>query len=596
MINRLKKALVSIWPFYLFCILAIFLVLPQINRHSIILGVDSIFHFNRFYDTMMQLKTGNFNYFLMNFGFGQTGRIINALYGPLFAYIQGFLLLVSKSWFKYQVLSDITLSLVSSFTMYALCKKSGLSKSLSCILGMFYSTSSVVAVWSVSTQFTGWGAAFFPLVVLGGLVFLEKDPDFKSFVILGASLAILVQVHVLSSLIGVLTLIPFFIIGIFHSQRKLRLLSGTLFSVFLFICLSSNVWGPLISIKINNNIVETWPNTFMSDFTSMVGITGPFASDIGRSPTYGVIFSLIIISQTIISFSNWQKISILNKTVTITMLIFLVLGSQIIPWTALGTHLPILRSIIQFPRRFCVVPITTSLLILGLNIKELQLHLKIVRLPLITLLVFSACFIFTEIDNHSQVWFTNNLSSWTQHLVFNKNRSQVRDAFYSADLQQGLKAVRKTSLLDYYPTSQKISSNTEKILALYAPNNEMLTKDNSAFKKEINSNGNLVLKQNTNVTKETRLPVVMYANTFLKVNNKTVYSRKNLKTNSIMQPTIKLDKGLNKIEVGYKTPKFIPLLFLISLIAWVTTFLYVLLSMVSSFKPKRGKHSVPKSS
>ncbi|XID85245.1 hypothetical protein ACF0HX_04250 [Pediococcus pentosaceus] len=57
------------------------LVLPQIMNKSIILGADSIFHFNRFYDTYMQFRTGNFSYFQTNFGFQQSGRIINALYG-----------------------------------------------------------------------------------------------------------------------------------------------------------------------------------------------------------------------------------------------------------------------------------------------------------------------------------------------------------------------------------------------------------------------------------------------------------------------------------------------------------------------------------
>ncbi len=116
MIKRFKKGFVSLWPFYLFLLLAVFLILPQLNRHSIIIGIDSMFHFNRFYDAMMQIKTGKFNYFMTNFGFERSGRIVNALYGPIFAYLQGFIILITKSWFKYQLTSDVLLSLVSSWT------------------------------------------------------------------------------------------------------------------------------------------------------------------------------------------------------------------------------------------------------------------------------------------------------------------------------------------------------------------------------------------------------------------------------------------------------------------------------------------------
>ena len=41
---------------------------------------------------LLQLKNGNFSYFLSLYGFQQSGRIVNALYGPFFAYLQGGLI------------------------------------------------------------------------------------------------------------------------------------------------------------------------------------------------------------------------------------------------------------------------------------------------------------------------------------------------------------------------------------------------------------------------------------------------------------------------------------------------------------------------
>ncbi|MGD1330744.1 hypothetical protein ACLIMU_14255, partial [Enterococcus faecium] len=45
------------------CFAAFIMVSPQVYLHSVILGNDIMFHFNRFYETYMQIKTGNFNFF-----------------------------------------------------------------------------------------------------------------------------------------------------------------------------------------------------------------------------------------------------------------------------------------------------------------------------------------------------------------------------------------------------------------------------------------------------------------------------------------------------------------------------------------------------
>ena len=56
---------------------AVLLVTPQLFTRKVILGSDSIFHYNRFYEAAMQLKNGNLSYFLSLYGFQQSGRIVN---------------------------------------------------------------------------------------------------------------------------------------------------------------------------------------------------------------------------------------------------------------------------------------------------------------------------------------------------------------------------------------------------------------------------------------------------------------------------------------------------------------------------------------
>ena len=90
MINKkVENILEKLWPYIVFAIVAFILVSYQIQKHTTILVGDGFFHFSRFYDAAMQIKNHNFSYYQMNYGFNQTGRIINGLYGPFFAYLMG---------------------------------------------------------------------------------------------------------------------------------------------------------------------------------------------------------------------------------------------------------------------------------------------------------------------------------------------------------------------------------------------------------------------------------------------------------------------------------------------------------------------------
>lgn len=70
------------YGFLIIVAFAVLLVTPQLFTRKVILGSDSVFHYNRFYEAAMQLKNGNFSYFLSLYGFQQSGRIVNALYSP----------------------------------------------------------------------------------------------------------------------------------------------------------------------------------------------------------------------------------------------------------------------------------------------------------------------------------------------------------------------------------------------------------------------------------------------------------------------------------------------------------------------------------
>src|SRR5699024_12473812 len=99
------------------------LQIPQLFNHVALTGSDTIFHFSRFYDTAQQIKNHNFSYFQMNYGMGETGRIVNAIYGPFFAYLMGSLLLSAVSWFNYKIILVYLIFIVDCFGFYILYRK-----------------------------------------------------------------------------------------------------------------------------------------------------------------------------------------------------------------------------------------------------------------------------------------------------------------------------------------------------------------------------------------------------------------------------------------------------------------------------------------
>ena len=137
----------------LFFIMSVVMVLPQINQHAMILGVDSLFHMNRFYDAAMQLKEHNLQYFISMYGYFGSGRIVNALYGPGVAYFNGVLLLLVGSWFKYQIISDLFVSMLAATSMYYLVNRAKIAPSLQPWLVVLYMTSNGILLWLTSQSF-----------------------------------------------------------------------------------------------------------------------------------------------------------------------------------------------------------------------------------------------------------------------------------------------------------------------------------------------------------------------------------------------------------------------------------------------------------
>ena len=253
--NKCKEKLVEYGlPLILSILLATILQIPQLFNHVTLTGSDTIFHFSRFYDTAQQIKNHNFSYFQMNYGMGETGRIVNAIYGPFFAYLMGSLLLSAGSWFNYQIILVYLIFIVAGFGMYILARKVKLSRTVALIVSTLFLLCGYISYWIPSNSFNAWGAALMPYVLIQGINLFNDDRKHFNWISLAITMAIVAQVHLLSTLQAILALIPLFVYGLVTTKNKKRMWVDTLKAVVLCLILTANVWGAFLVLYPKNTM------------------------------------------------------------------------------------------------------------------------------------------------------------------------------------------------------------------------------------------------------------------------------------------------------------------------------------------------------
>lgn len=116
---------------FLIALLSVLVIVsPIILNSTALLGVDGYFQYSRIYEAAMQIKNLNFS-FLNLYSFQQSGRVVNQLYSPLMTYFFGVILLITGTWFKFQVVSLFLLHLIALISMYYAAKKMKFSNEVS---------------------------------------------------------------------------------------------------------------------------------------------------------------------------------------------------------------------------------------------------------------------------------------------------------------------------------------------------------------------------------------------------------------------------------------------------------------------------------
>lgn len=483
----------------------------MITGHGII-GADSVFHYNRFYETYSQLKHLNFSWFQSIYGFNQSGRIVNVVYGPLFAYLNGGLLILVHSWYQYQLVSSTIIYLIGGLGMYQLLKRLKIRPIIAAMMASFYLTVGWMPRWQIGNNTTALGAMLMPylLMITFEMITDAKRPiHWKKLALL---MSLTIEIHLLSALLFMLILIPAWPYALKIATIKVQMLLDTVKAVLTTIVLTANTLVPLIYLSLTNHLAMP------ADFDVV---------------------------------KNTLRLDPLNNThTTITVFLLGVLIMQMM------LAYPLL--IVGLARSF------ESLSSRPIKKRFFNPHwLEIGVLSVIWLVCLAQVGLF--INQKAQIGFMPRvLTSKTTSIGKNnsqKDRQNVLKAMHTSNYQTFLKQLQKR-VPDYLATAK---ANVDAMQAAYSYGASVVDQK-SSIKIQAVSHGRLKLTWQADKSGRIQLPIVTYRQSRLIVNGKKLTR---FKRSLVGSPTVIQQPGQNTAYLSYAAPLWLNFLIVISLLSWL---------------------------
>lgn len=554
--RRIKSFCSWVWPYLLFIAFTYILLNYQISHHILLTWFDTRFHFARFYDIAMQLKTGKFNFFQMNFTFHQCGRIINALYGSGFALLNSLLLLLAGTWYNYQLLTDFLICLIAAASMLHLLAYLKIKKTIAVIYSLIYLSVGMIPNYLNGMTFNAWGQAFMPWVVLCGVKMVRDKRRPVNWIALMLIMTLMAQTHLLSTMMAVLLLLPFFIVALFKVARPLhKIIIPVLKAIIGSIFLTGNIWAPILVVKLNNNLANPGERDLADRAISLTGYNSWFGN---ISDTILPLFTVLVIIQLFYIIFHFKEDSV-NTIATISGSLFLLIATVWFPWSTLQKmpHLTFLRSYLQLPYRLTVIAYPLLLVGFSLTQKQLSKNKRKTRYLILVLLLmlFAECGV-------SAYRYTNRYFGHRNTAVNSKKITRNKYAF-SHNLSILLKKQAYGYAPDYLPTN--VASWNPQILPTYI---HVVQNREQQFRHRINQDGSLTLIWHKKAGRQIYLPLVLYRQSQLIVNGEKFIG----KCNVINNPLVTQKKGQNSATLRFQDPFWCRLFLRITVLAWFLLF------------------------
>lgn len=545
--------------FYIIALFSGILLLPQIIMESPIIGVDALFHFNRFYDTAMQIEHGTFNYFQTMYGFNGSGRIINAVYGPIFAYLVGALLLICQSWFVFELVSSFLVVFVAGIGIRYLARAMNVSFTGQIVAAMIYMTMPLTNQWMLNQSFTAIGAAVIPFVLIYGVYFYTRKDNYP-WISLSIALAVLTQIHFLSALIACFGLLCFFIGAQIRSTDTLRTLFWPLIrAMALFGLLISNLVITLIDVNASNELKAPFiPSNIMDK-------TMHFSWGFSSLRQYGLVGMVLILTVLLGIILCYRQLKAHQRDFAIIGGIFLVFSSNLVPWDTLRQLFPTIVNTLQFPSRLAVISNIILAVLAGYFLTQLLANMPGQRMTHIFIIGGIICFNLASVYNSevsSSRYFQKDRVM--KHRSYMVNREQLspeeeRKAWTGNDLTIAMNMIQKQTP-DYLPVSNL--SPTDDAYLLYR--HDILLND---LQPKITTTPELTLTWHADKAQQNVLvPTIVYSHSTITHNGDII---ENPKTSKVGALIVDAQSGQNTITNRYEpNAAFWPVIYL-NIVTWI---------------------------
>lgn len=559
---KLKTILKHFFPYIVIVLFAVAIISPVISNHAYIGGLDSYFHMNSFYEDAMQIKHNQYSYFLSIFGFDQSARVVNAVYAPGFNYVMGELLLLCGSWMSFNIISTLLVLSISGVGMYLLSRDINMNKTYAIVIAMLYMMTHPIMSWVGNQEFTGIGAMILPFAFLVGIKMIQnRQIRILPLVIL---MSIVLQTHLVTSLITCLILLPYAFWGLVRSSQKIQFVKNGLWAVLITFFLNGNIFGTLYDLFTTNNLIPTFPQ-----FTTQAsGVKFQHLS----ITNVGLMFTVIFMIAAIVLLISISKFNSVNYITLLVGLFFLWLSSSYFPWSNLEKRWINIANTVQFPQRFMSAFWIPALLTVGSVLTMITNQNGIEHLfgrytsyiILVILLIMNFGMTLNYTGWLPKAWNQSKVVRYMDSdIYYSHNPNKIRADFESSDLTKGLQVIKKQTP-DYLPTNHQINLKKYYNLPIYTEMQNQLQDSNFRCKKHATSHGLIITWQSIR-DKNVTIPAVAYAHSLVTLNGIPIHPKKSFVGAMRVHEQI----GKNKLTIHYHPGVVFKMLITIMIFMWI---------------------------
>lgn len=560
-------------------LISVLLLSPMILNHTAIMGVDSYFQNNRIYEAAMQIKHGNFS-FMNLYSFQQSGRIVNEVYSPLLGYVFGALLLVTGTWFKFEVLVNGLLFFAAGTTAYFVARKLRVPLKMSIATAVIFMTSISIYGYIFGGTWRAFALALVPLLVIPMVNFYNRDWSMRAMLSLSVIVAAILQAQLLTMILALPFLVVPFIVGWLKTSHKVQALVRCIMAAVVALVLSLNVILPYLELVKQNTLV---PPVSMNLQNGTMDLIIPNSDRLDRTL---ISFILYLALDGMIMF--WHKIQPIEKIITIMAIIYILLGSSLVPWQTINEQFPALRNFLQMPSRLSIIGV--PLLMIGTaaiytNIyranrsEVLKQVVSFVTIVMSIMAVMSLLVTFNKrvLDyRNPEVSIAKGLETTDNVLVVRDDNGKKLNAI--TDLQPALRSHDLSKLItvidrvtpDYLPV--KVADYSK--VNFYQAYRKEVAEQRTDYQHVVKQNGVLELRWQAEKSGTQNVPAVAYYRTKVKLNNHEIKPSQR-KISDVGSLQVDQKQGENVLSLQYVPAKSTMIGVLVATFGWVVALMAV---------------------